>query len=136
MAGNDTAVRRLPGGLGLVVGRDVAAPAERVWSLLTDTTRWPEWGPSVTDVESTDRVIRAGTTGRVRTPVGVWVPFEVTACTRHYWTWRVARVPATGHRVDPLDAGRCRVSFEVPLFAVPYLPVCRAALDRIAALVE
>jgi hypothetical protein len=49
------------------------------------------------------------------------------------WTWRVARVPATGHRVDPLG-DRCRVSFEVPLVAAGYVPVCRRALDNVASL--
>jgi hypothetical protein len=50
------------------------------------------------------------------------------------WTWTVARLPATGHRVDALD-GQCRVTFEVPVFAAGYVPVCRRALDRIARLV-
>jgi hypothetical protein len=53
----------------------------------------------------------------------------------HRWVWRVAGIPATGHRVEPVAAG-CRVVFEVPLPALGYAAVCRIALGRIARLVE
>jgi hypothetical protein len=43
-------------------------------------------------------------------------------------------IPATGHRVEPVDGDRCRVVFEVPLPAAGYVPICRRALDRIAKL--
>lgn len=129
-----TRLRRTPDGRRIDVSRAVAAPAEAAWALLTDTARWPAWGPSVSAVASTDRRIRAGSTGRVRV-AGLWLPFEVTACEPYRWTWTVARVPATGHRVDPGDGG-CRVAFEVPPVAAAYVPVCRRALARIADLVE
>jgi len=114
----------------------VAASADAAWELLTDTARWPEWGPSVSAVESTDRRIRPGSAGRARVggpDLGLWLPFEVTACEPYRWTWTVARIPATGHRVDPRDGG-CRVAFEVPPAAAAYVPVCRRALGRIATL--
>lgn len=119
----------------VTVARVVDAPPEAVWDLLIDTRRWPEWGPSITGVECADRRIEEGSTGRVRTIGGLWIPFEVTACERYGWTWRVAGIPATGHRVEPLTEG-CRVAFEVPVLATPYVPVCRIALSRIAALAE
>jgi len=124
-------------GTTLAVGRDVDAPPEQTARALRDTRRWPDWSPSVRDVESTDRYVETGTTGRVRVACR-WVPFRVTAATRLRWEWRVAGVPATGHRVDryPRDPGRCRAVIEVPLVAAPYVPVCRLALDRFAALVE
>lgn len=86
-------------GATLAVGRDVDAPAERTATALRDTQRWPEWSPSVRGVESTDRYVETGTTGRVRVACR-WVPFRVTAATRLRWDWRVAGVPATGHRID------------------------------------
>lgn len=60
------------------------------------------------------------------------------------WRWRVARVPATGHRVEPGTAGRdgaapgreCRVGFELSPLAAGYAVVCRRALDDPAALLE
>ncbi|MDV7349272.1 SRPBCC family protein [Halorubrum distributum] len=124
-------------GATLAVGRDVDASPERTARALRDTRRWPDWSPSVSGVESTDRYVEAGTTGRVRV-AGARVPFRVTAATRLRWDWEVARIPATGHRVDRYsgDPDRCRVVIEVPLIAAAYVPVCRRALDRFAALVE
>lgn len=34
----------------------VDAPAERVWEVLTDFDRWPEWNPSVPSIEGEPRV--------------------------------------------------------------------------------
>jgi hypothetical protein len=136
--GRDVALEETPDGRRLVVARDVAAGRDAAWDLLTDTDLWPDWGPSVRAVECDRRYVEAGTAGRVRLPGGVWLPFEITACAPYRWTWRVARVPATGHRVDPPARGsaadRCRVGFELPVLAAGYAPVCLRALDRLDAL--
>ncbi len=47
------------------VSRRIAAPAEDVWALLTDTCKWPAWGPSITGVEPA----AAGSGSRARPPV-------------------------------------------------------------------
>ena len=142
------------------VGRDIAAEPSVVWNLLVDTDRWSQWGPSVAAVELTgveqagaeltgagltgagrddadpdgepeERWIRSGSTGRVRTVLGMWIPFVVTDFEPgRSWGWRVAGVPATTHRVVPRERG-CRVEFGVPIVAAPYALVCRAALRRI-----
>ena len=124
-------------GATLVVGRDVAVPPAVAAEALRDTRTWPDWGPAIDGVESDDRYVARGTTGRVRVG-GAWVPFRVTACNGRRWDWRVAGVPATGHRVDSYagDPDRSRVVVEVPALAAWYVPVCRRALDRFAALVE
>ena len=119
----------------LEVSATIASSAAVAWGLLTDTHAWPQWGPSVRAVDSPARVITAGTRGRVQTTVGLWVPFEITdweegAC----WAWRVAGVPATGHRVTPVAATSSRVVFLIPRWAPFYRPVCRAALRRLNAL--
>ena len=132
---SDIGIERTPDGRRLVVARDVAAPRDSAWELLTDTERWPEWGPSVRAVECPSRFIQSGTRGRVQLPLGIWLPFEVATCEDYRWTWRVARVPATGHRVDDAPAG-CRVCFELPVLATAYAPVCQRALGTIAALLE
>jgi hypothetical protein len=127
-------LERTPDGVRIAVSRVIDAPEETVWRLFVDTRRWPEWGPSVAAVECTDRVIREGSTGRVRVArVGLWVPFVVETCADRRWTWRVAGVRATGHRVEPLGVNRCRATFEVPLFAAAYVPVCRRALGYLDA---
>lgn len=123
------------GGRRLVVSRELAADRETVWTILTDTDQWPEWGPSVTDVDAPQRSIEAGTTGRIRLPGGVWLPFEITEWGEYHWGWDVARVPATGHHVRATDRG-CRVGFELPLYGAVYAPVCRRALDELERLAE
>jgi hypothetical protein len=122
-----------PDGRRIELSRVVDAPAETVWTLFTDTDDWPDWGPTVGAVrlDDTDSTrITAGTTGSVRV-AGVWVPFSVTTCDDYRWTWSVARIPATGHRVEPLGRGRCRAVFELSPLAVGYAPVCRVALRRL-----
>lgn len=127
------AIDETPEGRRIVVSRRIDAPPERVWDLLVDTRRWPDWGPSVLDVEARTRRIEAGTSGRVRTVSGRWVPFTVTRVSRWSWAWRIGPVQATGHRVTP-DGDGCRAGFEVPIYAFPYVLVCWWALRRIERL--
>mgnify|MGYP000138556602 CR=1 FL=1 len=126
-------VERTPDGRRLVVDRVVAADRDAVWDLLCETDRWREWGPSVSGVRSSDRRIEAGTTGQVQVLGGPWVSFEIRTCENYRWTWRVAGIPATGHRVDAVPGG-CRVGFEIPLVAAGYAVVCERALRRIERL--
>ncbi|WP_161785349.1 SRPBCC family protein [Halorubrum halophilum] len=124
-------------GATLAVGRDVAVAPAVAAEYLRDTRRWPDWGPAIEAVESDDRYVTRGTRGQVRV-AGAWLPFRVTACNDRRWDWRVSGIPATGHRVDSYagESDRSRVVVEVPLVAAWYVPVCRRALDRFAALVE
>lgn len=137
LSGGDSATTVEREGLVLAVGRDVSVSPAVAAEALRDTWTWPEWGPAIDAVESDDRVVRVGTSGRVRVG-GAWLPFRVTGATDRRWDWRVAGIPATGHRVDRYadDPDRCRVVVEVPVVAAGYVPVCRRALDRFAALVE
>ncbi|MEO5852568.1 MAG: SRPBCC family protein [Nocardioides sp.] len=119
---------------------DVSAPDAEVWALLTDTSRWPDWGPTVraARLDHPGATIAAGSTGAVRTPVGVWLPFEVTAYDdrARTWSWRVAGVAATSHRVQTTGPGSCRVGFGVPWWAPAYLAVCERGLRRVRTLAE
>lgn len=136
MTRTDVALRRTPDGRRVEVSRVVAAATDVVWDVFTAPARWPEWGPSVSAVDCAADRIRTGTTGRVRV-AGLWVPFEVDDCDdeSYRWTWRVATVPATGHRVDPISENRCRAVFEIPPLAAGYAVVCDRALGRIERLV-
>jgi len=116
---------------------EILAPASAAWKLLTDTTSLPEWGPSVSRVESAEQSIGPGSPGRIQTIIGVWLPFRVTEFVAgQSWDWEVAGILATGHRVESLGPDRCRVVFEVPLLATPYLAVCRLAAQRIRIILE
>jgi len=126
-------VERTPDGRRLLVRRAVDAPVETVWNVLIDTEQWADWGPSISAVESTDRYIEAGSSGRVRLLDAVWLPFEITSCADHRWTWGVARIDATGHFVSESPGG-ATVGFELPLLATGYVPVCARACARIDAI--
>ena len=145
------------------VSRRIAAPADAVWALLADTDKWPAWGPSITGVEPAaagpaERAaatpasgpdsgpasglgsgpasgrLASGSRGKVRTVLGAALPYTVTAFEPgRYWSWSVAGIPATGHRVIP-QGGGCLVTFTVPWWAPAYLPVCALALRRIERL--
>lgn len=118
----------------VAVSRFIAADPGTVWELLVDTSRWPEWGPSVTDVDIDATRLHAGTTGRVRTRLGFWLPFVVHRFDEgRHWDWTVAGVPATSHTVQPAPGG-CRLTFGVPTVAAPYALVCLVAMRRIERL--
>ena len=125
--------------MALEIGRDLTAPADAAWDLLVDTRRWPDWGPTVAGAEVTaggdGPRITLGATGTVRTPVGVHLPFRITELEPgRRWAWAVGGVRATAHRVEALGPQRCRVTFEVPRWAAPYLAVCALALRRLERL--
>jgi hypothetical protein len=123
------------------VSRVVGASTDAVWDLISDTTRWAEWSPAVAAVECDDRYVRSGSEGRVQTRLGLWVAFTVTDFEpERLWRWKVASIPATGHRVEPVgtgsDPGAARVAIEVPLWAAPYAGVSAIAVRRIEHLAE
>ena len=117
----------------LTVAREIAAPSQAAWMLLTDVDAWPAWGPSITGarLEAPRDGLRLGATGRVYTPVGITLPFEITEFEfgRH-WAWTVAAIPATRHSVEAVDGGS-KVTFAVPWWTPAYLAVCAVALRRI-----
>jgi len=118
------------------VSQAIEAPRSKVCDLLTYTDRWSEWSPVVSEAEGPRRRINEGTTGHVKTPLGVRVPFEVTEYeSEEYWKWNVARIPATGHRVGR-SSGKTVVAIEVPLHAAAWAPVCRRAVDNLRDVAE
>ncbi|MCO8129078.1 SRPBCC family protein [Acidimicrobiia bacterium EGI L10123] len=120
----------------LWVERSIDATPAAAWELLTDTDRWPDWGPSITEAKLDGDRFLEGSTGWVRTAVGVRLPFRITDFEEGVrWSWSVVGIPATSHRIRP-DGSGCRVGFGVPVVAAPYLVVCRIALARIEDLLH
>ena len=71
-----------------------------VWDIITDTSQWPRWGPTVKNVQLSERFIRSGSSGKVLTSLGVWLPFVIDEYEHAaFWSWKVATIKATGHRV-------------------------------------
>ena len=114
------------------VGKMFLTSSHTIWDLITDTTQWPRWGPTVKAVRNTERYICEGSAGQVLTAVGIWLPFFITKFEHEsFWSWKVASIGATGHRVQPRDTGSTYLWFEVPIIAAPYLAICQVALNRI-----
>ncbi len=103
--------------------------------MITDTAKWPQWGPTVKKVEFPERFIYKGASGRVLTAFYAWLPFEIVEFEPvRFWNWKVAGINATGHRILAIDEGACELWFEVPVIAAPYGLVCQLALTRIEKL--
>jgi hypothetical protein len=115
------------------VGKMFSASPDMLWDLITDTSHWSRWGPTVKAVRTSERYIRKGSEGHVLTLIGIWLPFVVTDYEHErFWKWNVASVRATGHRLQSTDAGGAILWFEAPVIAFPYIAICRMALTRIA----
>ncbi|MBM9514164.1 SRPBCC family protein [Desulfogranum marinum] len=105
---------------------------EKAWEIVTDTHLWPRWGPSLTAVQCSDRFIHRNSYGRVKTIFGLWLPFTITEFENlSFWSWRIGRITATGHRITAQGDGCCELTFTMPWWASPYLVVCALALRRI-----
>lgn len=116
----------------LRISADLYGSAELIWIIITDTTLWSAWGPSVVDVQSENRFIGAESRGKVKTTIGIWLPFSISDYREmQYWSWKVAGLEATGHEVEKLDKDHTRLSFTMPWWSAPYLLVCGLALRRI-----
>ena len=117
--------------------RVIAAPPERLWSLLTETRYWPKWGTTIAGVTSSESPIALVTTGQVEIALlGLTLPFTVTEFEpMRFWTWTVAKTPATTHSLKDLGAGRCEVTFGVPSALLsPYLALCQHAIAKLEEL--
>lgn len=112
-----------------------SAPPDAVWQVLVDLGAWPKWGPTVSGAAlNHPGALTLGSRGKVWTPVGVPLPFEITEFVDgRVWAWKVAGVSATRHEVIPGRRG-CVLSFGVPVWAPAYLGVMAIALPRIELL--
>ena len=124
----------------MLVSAEGPADADEVWRRYTSPSEWPAWAPQISTVDTADDPIRAGTTGVVRGPLLLRVPFrilEVDPIGRR-WVWRVGVGPIgvrMEHGVDTLPNG-CRAWLRVhapTLLVLPYQPLARLALRRVVA---
>lgn len=96
---------------------DIDAPPERVWAVLADVERWPEWTASVKSIERLDDgPLAVGSRARVRQPrfpVLEWRVTEVEPNRGFKWETRSPGSHGIAdHRIEPTTSGS-RVTLSV-----------------------
>ncbi len=119
------------------VSRGIRSSGDVVWRLITEFAQWPSWGPTVAAVKSEAKTVASGVRGTVVTPFGLAIPFVITDVDPGVsWSWRVAGVNATGHRVEATGDETCRLVFTVPWPFAPYVVVLIIGIRRVKRLAE
>jgi uncharacterized membrane protein len=113
---------------------DIGAPPEKVFGVLCDVERWPEWTPTMTSVQRLDNgPFGVGSRAQVRQPGLLPAVWKVTdledGCN---FTW-VARAPGlhmkAGHDVERRSAGsRVELSFQLSGLLAPVASLLFGAL--------
>jgi uncharacterized membrane protein len=94
---------------------DIDAPAERVWEVMADVERWPEWTASVERAERLDDgPLRLGSRARLkqpRFPPVVWEVTELEPGRSFAWTAKNVGLTSVGrHRVVARGEGGATVT--------------------------
>lgn len=83
----------------------IDAPPERVWQVISDVARWPEWTPSVRSVRRDDAgPLRVGSSADVETrgtPRSTWVVTQLEEGRSFWWESRATPRVAGGHVIEP-----------------------------------
>lgn len=97
---------------------DIAAPADRVWEVLTDVEKWSEWTETVTSVRRLDEgPLRSGSRARIdqpKIPETEYVVTELEPGRSFTWVAKGPGVTTTArHDVEEVEAGVSRVTLSV-----------------------
>jgi uncharacterized protein YndB with AHSA1/START domain len=89
---------------------DVDAPIERVWDVLTDIDRWPEWTASVNRARRLDAgPLRRGSRAELaqpKLPAATWTVIGVEPGRSFTWEQRGPGVRTTArHTLEPVEGG-------------------------------
>jgi hypothetical protein len=89
---------------------DIRASSERVWEVLSNIEHWPDWTPTVTNVQRLDRgPLAVGSRARLRQPKlppAVWQVTELGEGRSFTWVTRSPGVRVTAcHWVEALEGG-------------------------------
>ena len=98
---------------------DIAAPAARVWEVMSDVDRWHEWTPSIAAIKRLgDEPLAVGTRAIVRQPKlppALWKVTQIEPGASFTWVSRAPGLRVVGtHRVEPTATGsRATLSLEL-----------------------
>jgi uncharacterized membrane protein len=116
---------------------EIAASAERVWHVMIDVQRWPEWTPTVTSVERPDTgPLKVGSRARLRQPrlpPAVWTVTALDA--GRYFEWQNVTPgvkSVAGHRVETIGGRttRATLTFEWTGWLAPLIRLLYGRLAR------
>jgi uncharacterized protein YndB with AHSA1/START domain len=111
----------------LNVAVTIEAPPEKVFAVLCDVERWPEWTPTMTSVQRVDSgPFAIGSSANVRQPrlrPSVWRVTKLEDKRGFFWTTRSPGLQMTaGHMIEPEGAGsRVELTFELTGLIAPVL---------------
>lgn len=97
---------------------EIQAPPDRVWAVMSDIERWPEWTPTVTSIQRVDRgPLAIGSRARIRQPKLPPAEWQVTELDQgRSFTWITCRLGVrvtARHRVEANEGGsRARLSIQ------------------------
>jgi uncharacterized membrane protein len=118
----------------LNVAVEIGAPPEKVFGVLCDVERWPQWTPTMTSVRRLDNgPFGVGSSAQVRQPRlrrAVWKVTDLEDGRNFTW---VTRAPGlcmkAGHAVERRGAGsRVELSFEMSGLLAPVVSVLYGAM--------
>ena len=122
--------------MDLELSIDIDAAPERVWSVMADVERWPEWTSSMTRVERLDDgPFRLGCTARVKQPRMKELVWKVTDIEPgRQFAWRARGMGADTlalHRIEPRPTGGSSVTLRLEQKG-PLVPLMAPMLRRVA----
>lgn len=113
----------------------IAAPPERVWPVLSDVLRWPEWLPTVTSVEALGAVpLVVGARYRVTQPKlrpAIWSVVQFEPQRSFSWESRSPGVRAlASHSLSPANRVATNVTLQIH-FSGPLAILASALAGRL-----
>jgi uncharacterized protein YndB with AHSA1/START domain len=115
----------------------IDAPAQRVWSVMTDVERWPEWTASVTRVERLDTgPFGVGSRARIRQPklpTTIWTVSDLQPERSFAWTAGASGVTTVAeHEITPGPGGGVTVTLSIRQSGLlsPLLALLASGLTR------
>jgi uncharacterized membrane protein len=102
---------------------DIQAPAERVWAVMSDFERWPEWTPTVTSIRRLGNgPIGPGSRLMIRQPKlppAMWKLTEIEEGRRFVWVTTSPGVSVVArHWVEAVEGGGSRATLSIEFCGV------------------
>ena len=96
---------------------DIDATPARVWQVMSDVKKWPEWTPSIESVEAAPDTLSVGSRATVKakgTPRATWTITEFNPGRNFTWITSVRGSKTVGeHVIAPNGEGKSRVTLAI-----------------------